>query len=73
MPADGPDLFLNQFVTLDLPERRFIRAVEFRPGAPRVNHHQLAFNADFTGMVEDGVPLAPKAALRASGSVDGRG
>ncbi|MCY3966744.1 MAG: thiol-disulfide isomerase [Acidobacteria bacterium] len=73
VPADGPDLFLNQFVTLDIPERRWIRAVEFRPGAPRVNHHQLAFKADFTGMVEDGVPLTPQGALRASGSVDGRG
>ena len=73
VPADGPDLFLNQFVTIDIPERRWIRAVEFRPGAPRVNHHQLAFKADFTGMVEDGVPLTPKEALRASGSVDGRG
>ncbi|MXW01754.1 MAG: thiol-disulfide isomerase [Holophagales bacterium] len=73
VPADGPDLFLNQFVTIDIPERRWIRAVEFRPGAPRVNHHQLAFKADFTGMVEDGVPLTPQGALRASGSVDGRG
>ena len=35
VPADGPDLFLNQYVTLDLPERRWIRAVEFRPGAPQ--------------------------------------
>ena len=73
VPADGPDLFLNQLVTLDIPERRWIRAVEFRPGAPAVNHHQLAFRADFTGMVEDGVGLTPKEALRASGSVDGRG
>ena len=73
VPAEGPDLFPNQMVTLDVAERRWIRAVEFRPGAPRVNHHQLAFKADFTGMVEDGVPLTPKEALRASGSVDGRG
>ena len=73
VPADGPDLFLNQFVSIDVPERRWIRAVEFRPGAPQVNHHQLAFKADFTGMVEDGVPLTPREALRASGSVDGRG
>ena len=73
VPADGPDLFLNQFVTIDIAERRWIRAVEFRPGAPRVNHHQLAFKADFTGMVKDGVPLTFREALRASGSVDGRG
>ena len=73
VPADGPDLHVNQYVTIDIPERRWIRAVEFRPGAPEVNHHQLAFRADFTGMVEDGVPLTPKEALRASGSVDGRG
>lgn len=73
VPAEGPDLFLNQFVTVDIPERRWIRAVEFRAGAPKVNHHQLAMKADFTGMVEDGVPLTPKEAMRASGTVDGRG
>ncbi len=73
VPADGPDLFPNHIVTLDVPERRWIRAVEFRPGAPTVNHHQLAFKANFTGMIEDGVPLTPQQALRASGSVDGKG
>lgn len=43
VPADGPDLFPNQFVRIDIPERRWVRAVEFRPGDRTVNHHQVAF------------------------------
>ena len=43
VPADGPDLFPNQFVLLNIPERRWVRAVEFRPGDRTVNHHQVAF------------------------------
>lgn len=43
VPADGPDLFPNQFVRLDIPERRWVRAVEFRAGDSTVNHHQVAF------------------------------
>ena len=46
VPADGPDLFPNQIVLLDLPERRWVRAVEFRPGDRSVNHHQVAFMVD---------------------------
>ena len=43
VPADGPDLFPNQFVRLALPERRWVRAVEIRPSDRTVNHHQVAF------------------------------
>ena len=39
VPADGPDVFRNFVLPLPLAERRFVRALEFRPGNPRVLHH----------------------------------
>ena len=50
VPATGPDLVPNQFVRLDVSERRWLRAVEFRPGDRTVNHHQIAFIGGFGGM-----------------------
>lgn len=49
VPADGPDLVPNQLVRLDIPERRWLRAVEFQPGDRTVNHHQIAFLGGFSG------------------------
>ncbi len=39
VPADGPDVFRNIVLALPLTERRFVRALEFRPGNARVLHH----------------------------------
>jgi Flp pilus assembly protein TadD len=39
MPAAGPDLFRNFVFPLALKSRRYVQAVEFRPGNPRVVHH----------------------------------
>ena len=50
VPATGPDLVPNQLVRLDIPERRWLRAVEFRPGDRTVNHHQIAFVGGFGGL-----------------------
>lgn len=49
VPANGPDLVPNQLVRLDIPERRWLRAVEFQPGDRTVNHHQIAFTGGFSG------------------------
>ena len=49
VPANGPDLVPNQLVRLDIPERRWLRAVEFQPGDRTVNHHQTAFMGGFSG------------------------
>lgn len=38
LPADGPDVYRNFVIPLSVPQRRFVRAVEFRPGT-RVIHH----------------------------------
>ena len=42
VPADGPDLFPKQWVTLDLEETRWVRAIQFKPGDRRATHHFLA-------------------------------
>jgi tetratricopeptide (TPR) repeat protein len=39
VPADGPDVFRNFVLPIPLGERRFVRALEFRPGNSRVLHH----------------------------------
>ncbi len=47
VPATGPDMAPNPIVRLDIPERRWLRAVEFQPGDRTVNHHQVAFMGGF--------------------------
>jgi Tetratricopeptide repeat len=39
LPAAGPDLYWNVIFTPNLAARRWVRAVEIRPGIPRVVHH----------------------------------
>lgn len=48
VPADGPDVYQHFVIPIGLTEDRLVRAVEFRPGAPQVVHHALAFY-DTTG------------------------
>ncbi len=43
VPADGPDLFPKQWVTLDqLEETKWVKAIQFKPGDRRATHHFLA-------------------------------
>src|SRR5262245_21126965 len=39
VPADGPDVFRNFVLPIPLTARRYVRALEFRPGNARVLHH----------------------------------
>ena len=39
VPADGPDVFRNFVLPIPLSDRRYVRALEFRPGNPRALHH----------------------------------
>ena len=39
LPASGPDLYWNVIFTPNLTARRWVRAIEIRPGIPRVVHH----------------------------------
>lgn len=45
VPATGPDYFPDLQVTVDIPEDRWVRAVEVRPGNRAVNHHVVLFAA----------------------------
>ncbi|MBO0799353.1 MAG: hypothetical protein J2P31_11085, partial [Blastocatellia bacterium] len=48
VPADGPDIYRNFALPLGLTEDKWVRAIEFRPGARAVVHHSLFF-FDATG------------------------
>ena len=46
--AEGRDIYRNFAIALNLPEDKWVRAVDFRPSAPSVVHHSLFF-LDTTG------------------------
>ncbi|HEY8461720.1 MAG TPA: cytochrome c [Blastocatellia bacterium] len=48
VPADGPDIYRNFVLPLNLSEDKWIKAIEFRPAARSVVHHSLFF-FDATG------------------------
>jgi tetratricopeptide (TPR) repeat protein len=39
VPAAGPDVFWNFILSPDIKARRYVRAMEIRPGNPRLLHH----------------------------------
>jgi mono/diheme cytochrome c family protein len=41
VPAEGQDIYRNFVLPLEIPEGKYIRAIEFRPSNPRVVHHAL--------------------------------
>lgn len=47
VPADGEDLFPDRVIEIELPEDKWVSAIEFRPGDKRVVHHILALLGDF--------------------------
>lgn len=48
VPASGPDIYRNFTIPLNIPEKKWIRAIEFRPSARKAVHHALFF-MDTTG------------------------
>lgn len=46
--AEGPDVFRNFVLPLEVPAVRYVRAVEFRPEDPRLVHHAV-MQVDRTG------------------------
>jgi hypothetical protein len=48
VPAEGRDIYRNFAVALNLNEDKWVKAIDFRPGAPSVVHHTLFF-LDTTG------------------------
>ena len=49
VPADGNDIFPTPNLTIDIPEDRWIRAVEIRPSNREVTHHTVLFLAGGLG------------------------
>lgn len=47
--AEGPDIFPNLDAKIDIPEPRWIRAVEVRPSDRLVTHHVVVFVGGFGG------------------------
>jgi len=41
LPASGPDVYRNFVVPTNLPEDKWVRAIEFRPSARKAVHHVL--------------------------------
>jgi Tfp pilus assembly protein PilF len=41
LPADGPDIFWNFVISPLLPDTRYVKAIEIRPGNARVHHANL--------------------------------
>ncbi len=50
--AEGPDIYRNFVFPLNLPEDKYVRAIEFRPGARSIVHHAL-FYLDTTGKARE--------------------
>jgi len=48
VPASGPDVYRNFVIPVRLPDDKWVRAIEFRPGARKAVHHVL-FAYDATG------------------------
>ena len=45
VPADGKDIFPTPNITINIPEDRWIRALEIRPSNREVTHHSVLFLA----------------------------
>lgn len=45
VPAEGKDIFPTPNITIDIPEDRWIRALEIRPSNREVTHHSVLFLA----------------------------
>jgi hypothetical protein len=57
VPADGPDVFRNVTIALDLPDDRWITAIDYQPSARSVVHHALFFAGPAGVVVNDGDPI----------------
>jgi len=58
VPDDGPDQYRNAVVSIDLPDDRWVTAIDFEPSARAVVHHALFFVGPASAVVgaDDAVP-----------------
>jgi len=67
VPAEGPDLYRNVMMPIDLPDDRWITAIEFQPSARAVVHHALYFSSGA------GVEVRDDEVVPGLGGLTGRG
>ena len=72
VPADGPDIYRNFVIPLNLKQDKWVKAVEFRPGAPAVVHHSLFF-LDVSGQARQMDEDDPRPGFRRMGQGVQRG
>lgn len=75
VPAEGADIYRNFALKLDLPEDKWVTAIELRPSARSVVHHSLFF-LDSSGTAvekdgQDGKPGFRGMSFRRSGRLGG--
>jgi Copper type II ascorbate-dependent monooxygenase, C-terminal domain. len=74
IPADGPDLYRCFVIPLGLDAERYVDAVEFRPGNPKVVHHALFFvDRSQAGRKLESAPAAGYPCFGAPGFLPGAG
>lgn len=64
--AEGKDVYRNFVFPLNLPEDKWVRAVEFRPSARSIVHHALFF-LDTTGAAREADAAEPEAGFQEKG------
>jgi len=66
--AEGTDIYRNFVFPLNLPEDKWVRAVEFRPGARSIVHHALFF-LDASGAAREADEADPEPGFEEKGRV----
>jgi len=72
VPAYGRDVYRNFVVPLNLPEDKWVKAIDFRPSARNVVHHSLFF-LDDTGAARLRDELDPEPGFRGAMGLGGSG
>ena len=70
--AEGPDIYRNFAIPLNLEEDKWIQAIEFRPGKRSVVHHSL-FSYDTTGQAREQDAADPIPGYKSMGGEGQRG
>ena len=71
VPAEGPDVYRNFILHLDVPAGKYIKALEYRPSNRRVVHHAL-FASDGSGKSRKEDAADPLPGFQGSLNIPGR-
>src|SRR4029453_536842 len=71
IPADGPDIYRNFILNLEVPAGKYIKAMEFRPSNRRIVHHAL-FASDPTPNSRKADEADPLPGFQGSLNIPGR-